>query len=268
MHIVVHTTNRATLVTGTLQALHDAKISCIIACPAAQARTYEDKWASVRDIKSGSVTACLPVPDSITGLPKTQQYIFDRVRYSRDKTFCMLDDDLLFFAREPGTKKRHKCSPAELRAMFSWLASALKDVVHAGIMVNKDMGLQDITPPVDNCGPMRSVLAYRADALDRIGARFDRVVSKSDYDVALTLYRKGCEARISRMFGHEQCGGPDLPGGATDYRDEAMHVQASEGLAKLHPEFVTVVDKARKGWSFTRKDVRVQWRKALASAAP
>lgn len=252
MQFFVHSRNRAALRGGTLSALAAASIRCTIVCPPGEYATYTSNWPSMKVVGCGEV-----------GLPKTQQFIIDGWRKTADK-IVLLDDDLVFFTREGNTKKRHRSTPEDIVAMFRAMSLQLNHTVHAGIMVNKDIGLQDVAPTVASYGPMRSVLAYRTNALN--GVRFDRVVSKSDYDVTLQLLRRGCPAGILRMWGHEQCGGPDLPGGATDYRNEDMHRKASEGLKRLHPEFVTIVTKERKGWSFPRMDVRVAWKKALDSA--
>lgn len=259
MLITIHSKGRATLTTGTLAALAPC-VPCTVVCPADEVRAYAGVWAS----DTVKVVGC-PCNLADLGLPWVQQWIVDHTNAQR---LAMLDDDLLFFTRDYGTKRRHRSTATELQRMFMLLYSALRTHSHAGIMVNKDMGLQDVAPDWSQCGPMRSVLAYNVGVMRQLGIRFDRVVSKADYDVTLQLLRLGHRAAICRLYGHEQCGGPDLPGGATPYRDEAMHKRASTQLAALHPQFVTVVTKVREGWPFPRTDVRVQWQKALASYQP
>ena len=60
-------------------------------------------------------------------------------------------------------------------------------------------------------------------------------------------------------------GGSNTSGGCSTYRTPEVHADACYHLEELFPKFVTVVDKTTKAaWGGgTRKDVRVQWKKAL-----
>ena len=258
MHIIVHTTRRHGLRGGTLTHLTDAGLNPVIVCPDDQEPLYKRSWPGLH---------VLPVPAKLSakGLPTVQDYIAGRVIGAKDPALCMLDDDLFFTKRLDASKKRIKCTGVGLAYLFDDIATALETHDHVSIMANKDMGFQDPTPSSAPYGPTRSVLAYRVSALKHLESQcifFSDVVSKSDYHIGLSMLERGMRTCILRGYGHEQCGGPDLPGGATEYRNEDMHEQASKQLHALHPKFVSVTTKVREGWTFQRTDVIVRWKAA------
>ncbi len=254
MRIVVHTTKRARLHNGTLAALATTRLKHFVVCP------YNERSEYVEAFPNAVVTSC-PQPIADKGLPSVQQWIATMKPWGK---LCMIDDDIKFAKRTPGTRNITTPTGPDLERMFAEIELGLDLYPHAGIIANKTLGIDpDVTTLSDDCGPLRSLLAYDLEVINKHKIRFDRCISKSDYDVTLQLYERGYPAYISRMWGHWQCGGMTLPGGSFDYRDNDMHSMASEQLHDLHPKFVRIVEKTRLGWTFPRWDVHVAWSKAL-----
>jgi hypothetical protein len=88
-----------------------------------------------------------------------------------------------------------------------------------------------------------------------------------DFDVTLQLLRKGHRNAVLNQWAQDQ-GTSNAPGGCSTYRTPEVQAAGAYGLQKLHPDFVTVVDKETKqAWGGgVRKDVRIAWKKALESS--
>lgn len=101
--------------------------------------------------------------------------------------------------------------------------------------------------------------------------RFNRLGTFDDFDPTLMFLRSGGENWITYRYAQDQIGGSNAEGGCSVYRDYALQKAAAEGLAELHPGFVTVVRKPVRNWSGWgedhRYDVRIQWRKAAEAGA-
>jgi hypothetical protein len=87
-----------------------------------------------------------------------------------------------------------------------------------------------------------------------------------DYHVTLSLFERGEKNVVITDAAWDQCKGSGAPGGFSHYRTQETQAAAAEKLAELHPKTVKVVEKTPKtgsgGFAGTRKDVRVQWKKA------
>lgn len=183
-----------------------------------------------------------------------------------DGPVLMLDDDLSFFVRrDDDPKLLTRAEPKHVRKALKDMEKALKKHAHAAFAVREGAN-RNTDPHIYNVRCLRA-LGYDADVLKREGIRFDRLPVMEDFDVALQLLRKGYHSVTLNHFLQDQAGS-NAAGGCSTYRSMEVQAQGAEGLAKLHPEFVTVVDKDAKGdgpWA-KRRDVRVQWKKAAESA--
>lgn len=199
----------------------------------------------------------------IKGIGKVRQHLIDIT----DGPVLMLDDDLGFFVRrDDDPKLLTKAEPKHVRKAIKDMEKALKKHAHASFAVREGAN-RNTDPHIYNVRCLRA-LGYNADVLKDHGIRFDRLPVMEDFDVALQLLRKGYHSVTLNHFLQDQAGS-NAAGGCSTYRSAEVQARGAEGLAELHPEFVTVVEKDAKGggmWA-TRKDVRVQWKKAAESAA-
>lgn len=257
--LIVCSAGRADLRTGTLAALaalpDRPRRRVVVVVPHDQKAAYEAAWPTL-----GVVAQPKGAP---RGLPAAQQWAHT---YLGGQKHIHFDDDLRFARRIPGDgTKLRQATPDDLDALISWLEMALERYAHAGVSPRQGNNRQP-----NECvtgGSMRSVLAVRRDVLQKHDIRWDRCVSKCDYDVVLTLLRLGFRNVITYNWTHDQVGGPKLAGGNTGWRNEDMHQQSADELHALHPDFVKVVTKQKPDWPFPRADVVVQWKAAAEEGA-
>ncbi len=206
----------------------------------------------------------LVLPKGITRLSPTRQWLLENCP---SKNMGLLDDDLVFFKRSKNLKL-HRMNWKDFVAMFAltneWLSK--HNIIHCGISARE--GNNRITSSYVECSRMMRALFYDVDAVRKTGARFDRIVTKQDFDMTLQLLRKGYPNAVSYLFAHNQSGGSNSQGGCSAYRTEKVMVQSANKLAKLHPGFVKVVEKKTKSsWEGgSRIDVRIAWKKAFNSS--
>lgn len=195
----------------------------------------------------------------IKGIGKVRQHIID----ISDGAVLMLDDDLSFFTRrEDDPRLLERATMAATKAMFTRMEKLLQKYAHTSIAVREGANRNPHDELLFNQRCLRA-LGYYAPTLKELGVRFDRLPVMEDFDVALQLLRKGCPSATLNRWCQDQ-GASNAPGGCSTYRDLKTQSKGARGLAKLHPDYVTVVQKQAKGggeWA-VREDVRVQWKKA------
>jgi hypothetical protein len=196
----------------------------------------------------------------IKGIGAVRQHIID----ISDGAVLMLDDDLSFFTRrEDDPKLLQKADKVAVRAMITRMARLLEQYAHASIAVREGANRNPHDELLFNQRCLRA-LGYHAPTLKELGVRFDRLPVMEDFDVALQLLRKGFPSATLNRWCQDQ-GASNAPGGCSSYRSLKVQSKGARGLAKLHPDYVTVVQKEAKGggeWA-VREDVRVQWKKAF-----
>jgi hypothetical protein len=202
------------------------------------------------------------------GIGPTRQAILDFSLTINSESVLMLDDDLEFFVRrKDDPTKLQKATPAQLRAMVKRAGSLLNKYAHIGVATREGAN-RSINPLHFNVRLLRA-LGYRADVLKRERVTFDRLPVMEDFDVALQLLRLGYPSAQINDYLQDQPGS-NVEGGCSTYRSANMQARAARGLAKLHPNFVTVVEKPvpkSGGWfDVPRLDVRVAWKKAFESS--
>jgi hypothetical protein len=199
------------------------------------------------------------------GIGKVRQYALDECRRTGD-TFVMLDDDLRFATRRDDDPTKFRDStPEEIERMFSILDNALEGYAHVGV-ASREGGNRNTDEFVYNTRNLR-ILGFNAKMIPEY-VRFDRLPVMEDFDVALQLLRLGLPSVQINWIVHDQKQS-NAPGGCSTYRTKEVQREAAYGLAREHPEFVTVVEKETKtAWGGgVRTDVRIAWKKAYAAGA-
>jgi hypothetical protein len=197
----------------------------------------------------------------ISGISHVRQTIVD---HAVDKVL-MLDDDLDFFVRRTDDRtKLLKATPVDIDNMLKACDVALNKYTHIGIATREGAN-RNVTPIIESVRLLRA-LGYRADTLRQLQIRFDRVPVMEDFDVALQLLRLGHPSACINSWAQDQPGS-NTEGGCSLYRTSKVQAEGARKLKKLHPEFVTVVEKKplkSGGWDGQpRTDVRIAWKKAL-----
>jgi len=200
------------------------------------------------------------LPADITMLSPTRQHLLYNT--PADKIILM-DDDLTFSGRsgQPMEVRLLPLGAEGLENMIAEVEGHLNDWTHVGISARE--GNNRVSEYTQEVGRMMRVLAYDVEVVTKIGARFDRIDTKQDFDMTLQLLRAGHPNLIMFNYAHNQPGS-QKEGGCAAYRDEEMMARCSYELANLHPGFVKVVAKETKSsWGGgIRTDVRISWKKA------
>lgn len=181
--------------------------------------------------------------------------------------FVMMDDDIQFLIRKsPDVWNLRGTEPHEVDQMLSWVEALLDDHAHVGVSPREGQNNLGIGGPdllSLNTRTLRA-LAYRTK--DFLSVEHERVTVMEDFDTNLQLLRLGLSnANVAYWAQGQKM--TNAPGGCSVYRTHDVHQRSAEKLAELHHPFVTLVEKTNKtdqsGFG-TRKEVRIQWKKAYA----
>jgi hypothetical protein len=198
---------------------------------------------------------CLYAP--VKGISATRQWILD---YSDDDKVVMLDDDLSNWAsrsRLAGEARYVKADYREIIDVFDQLDRLLTTHAHAAIGHRQ---FANAKPDIEFGGRALRALGYRKDIMDLEKIKFTLPLME-DFEVTLKLFRAGYPNAVIYDVVQDQPGS-DRPGGCKDWRTLERHNAAAEALAAMFPRFVKLKDV--EGWDIgTRKDVSIQWKKAL-----
>lgn len=222
--------------------------------PKSEVSAYADRFSKQRIMGVG-----------VSGIGKVRQFIINYASAAPGKV-AMLDDDLSFFERRKDEPtKLTKASARGVEKMFDELERQLDMFVHAGVAARE--GANRNTDKHLLSTRMLRILAYNAEKMVDLKVRYDRLPVMEDFDVTLQLLRKGYANIVLNQWAQDQ-GTSNAPGGCSTYRTAEVQAAGAYGLQKLHPDFVTVVQKETKGaWGGgVRTDVRIAWKKAFDSA--
>lgn len=266
MKLYIHTYGRAHKQTTLALLPPELQRRATLVVQAREAKAYAHR------VGVGGAGELLVLPDSIRTLSPTRQWILDQhnVRKHGPK-LCLLDDDLRFDKRRMDQKGLFVVGThADIRAMFKKLELALDHFAHAGVLARE--GGNRVEESFRLATRMTRILAYDVEQVKKVKARFDRVPCKQDFDMTLQLLRAGYPNYVICDYVQGQ-GGSQAVGGCSAYRTLKMLDDTAHKLAKLHPEFVSVVRKeTRSAWGGTRDapvertEVVVQWKRALESS--
>lgn len=212
----------------------------------------------------------------VSSIVAKRQWILENIK----SDVFMMDDDMDFYKRCPlknrefvGGRWRPKdgwfslsktyVTEHDLISLFDELREYLESGTSA-VGISSRFG-NDLEYSAYKLGANRIMhaLGYRRAVLRKMKFAFDAVAFREDFHMALTLYRAG----HSSYQVYDWCVAPGAygaPGGCSSERTTDASDAAAEELAKLHAPFVKVVQKEYKGTP--RKEVVVQWKKALESA--
>jgi len=241
----------------TLTAMLAAGIRPTLVVQAHEADDYRLNW--------GEHVSIVVLPEHIRTVAPTRQHILQNVVVG--PYFCMVDDDLEFFARRIDDKtKLRPLEQGELVKLFADIAYHLNVYAHVGIAAREGAN-RNTEYLLDNTRIMR-VLAYDADVLKYKSIRFDRLDVMEDFDVALQLLEAGYSNVVVNSWAQNQAGS-NAAGGCSSWRTPELHAANAHRLAELHPKVVKVVQKETKtAWGGgTRTDVRIQWKRAYNTDA-
>lgn len=179
----------------------------------------------------------------------------------------MLDDDMYFYRRKDMSSPSLRVANfVEITDMINTMArySMLKGYFACGLSARQGNNRVN-TPFVENTR-MMNAYALNVSAINNEGVRFNEMTVMEDFYVTLSMLTRGYKNRVIYNYCWDQRGSNDS-GGCSSYRTKAVQSRAAHKLAKIFPDFVTVVKK-KSNWKNMKEryDVRVQWKKAFASS--
>ena len=197
------------------------------------------------------------------GIGKVRQWILEN---AKEDVVILCDDDINFqFRPDEETTKLEQAT--DLDPMIKQCVRVIrKGYIHGGVSARQGNNHIKVSE-LDNKRNCNFHFLSRKKVL-KTEARFDRLPVMEDFHFILSLLTQGFPNRIIYNYCWNQK--PGSVGGCNTYRTLELQAEAAEGLKEAFPDFVTVVEKTNKtDWSIakgTRKDVRVQWKKAYESS--
>lgn len=252
MRIYIHTLGRADN-QPTLIYLRAAGVEPVLVVQPHEAQTYRQTYKG---------SPLLILPENIKGLSPTRQWLLENC----DQRYMVLcDDDLRFARKHPDDRtKLVEPKPQDMVEMIAAVKSKLQRFAHVGISA-RDGNNRRPNAFYTNERMMR-FLAYDRDRVPP-SCRFDRVPAKQDFDMTLQLLRKGLANCLIYEWAQDQVSASNARGGCATYRTEEMADSAARELQRLHPHFVTLVEKSNSNWKGftkpTRLEVIVYWKQAF-----
>lgn len=110
-------------------------------------------------------------------------------------------------------------------------------------------------------GRMMYAFGVDVERYKKLKIRFDAVQVREDFHVTLSMLRAGQQGHSYMELLNNEYGSFGSVGGCSNERSMELSDEQCQVLAKLHPGFVKVVDRAYKG-SIPRKEVVVAWKRA------
>lgn len=203
------------------------------------------------------------IPCPHKGIGPTRQFI---IAASYPEAVCMLDDDLTFFKRRADDRTKFEdADDIDLVDMFQEIAHQLRYYPAVGVCPRE--GGNRYPDSIYHNVRLLRVLAYDTIILATQDIDFRTTAVMEDFYVALSLLTRGYPNIMLSDWCHNQVGS-NAAGGCSQYRTMKMQRDAALLLKQYFPNFVTVVTKKTKtAWGGEeRTDVRIQWKKAFASA--
>jgi hypothetical protein len=234
----------------------EKRITLIV--PKHQVYDYAHKYSDV-------AVHCFDAP---RGIGHARQRIMDLALLKGLDRVVMLDDDMFFYHRAaPFKLSLVKNTPKQNVEMIKYM-HALMDKGYAHVGIGARPEASHYLCDYRSCTRINNCHMFDVKKFFESGASFTRIKVMEDFDVELTMLRKGYKNCTTLDYVWNQPGS-NMPGGCKDYRTPKVQRKASKKLARLHPKFVKVITKEVRGatsWDGmkTRTDVRIQWRKAYS----
>jgi len=198
-------------------------------------------------------------PPNITTIAAKRAWI---VKQHKGDKLIMLDDDMGFYARGPKGLIKEYATDKVIEDLFQWVEDQLDEFAHVGI--SSRMGNNRVEEPEKRTSRMMHAIAFHVPTMKRV-VQFNRVAMREDFDYTLQLLKAGYD----NVVKYDVCVAPGsygAKGGCADERTVKKSDEEAEKLAALHPGLVKVVQKDYLG--VPRKEVVVQWKKALGADLP
>lgn len=257
----------------TLKSLSPSlRADTILVCPAEERDMLRQYTAEAFLDHEDTAVRIETQPDHINTIAAKRKWMMEWARERGIEKVLMFDDDLFFYFRywKPEAKNGEgdwRLSDSTNAETTLWITSLMDrinaHVPHGGFGPRQGNNNFPDGWLVGGARMMLALAYHVPTALDN--AVWDRIGTREDMDVALQLLRKG----LPNVITHDFCVGQKsyaAPGGCDLERTTEKSDADAYKLAELHPGFVKVVQKEYLG--HPRKEVVVQWKRALASAGP
>lgn len=260
MNIYIPSTQRQHKQTTLANLPEEIHKSVIVVVPPDELTNY------VNVLKYQHAEVRVVAPDIPSGIGHTRQWCCDQ-----EKLVCiMLDDDLTFAdRRRDDPTKFVDASTTNIKLALETMHHRLLTGEYSHIGIAPREGGNRRTEAFSPNTRLLRALGYRTDVMRELGIRFDDMEVMEDFYVSLSLLTAGTKnCNVNWMVQNQN--GSGLQGGCSTYRTMEVQARAAGQLAEKFPEFVQVVEKTTStAWGkggATRKDVRIQWKKAYQSS--
>lgn len=202
------------------------------------------------------------LPTKEQGIANVRQWIMEQ---AQSKYALFLDDDMVFGTRITGTTRLRNSTKKDMDDMFILLLDWLEEgLIHVGI--SQRAGNNRILDDFVEVSRMNNVYAYNVQRFINEDIKFNRLQVMEDFDVTLSLLKKGIKNRVSYKYVWGQRKSGD-DGGCSEYRTPQVQHDAAIQLSKLHSGLVRIISKeSKEQWrgfdNKFRTDVVISWKKA------
>jgi len=190
--------------------------------------------------------------------------------YVRDELdsgfFWMMDDDLKFFSRIPGTTRLAQLTENGFSEMFSDCESMVSFEPDRYCAIGISMRQGNNNLPDEGAWNTRLIRCglYKTDAF--LAVEHDRIQFMGDFDVMIQMLKLGYDNHVTALWAQDH-GSTNAKGGCSLQRNEEVMNRVANELAEFHPGCVQTKEKINKtGKMAIRTDVTIYWKKARASA--
>lgn len=205
-------------------------------------------------------------PTKCTHIGRVRQWI---VENAKTKYILMCDDDHAFYTRKDPNK--YNLRYAEEKEMVEMLEAMENMLVHekyhhCGMGARQGNNRQFPADFLLNTR-VNNFHGFNRETLLKHGIRFDALPLMEDFHVTLSMLRFGYPNKLLVKWCWGQSSS-NAPGGCSGYRNNELQKKSAHMLKKLHPDFVTIVEKKSQwqGGMEVRTDARMQWKKAFESS--
>jgi hypothetical protein len=176
----------------------------------------------------------------------------------------MVDDDLVFFERQPDLKLTRLGDPTPMWQTVE--EQFLAGFPHVAISIR--LGNNRVPTEFKDCTNVCDLWGVDRHVLRKHGIRLDRTPVMEDYQCVLSLLTLGYHTRVLYNWAANGKNARNAKGGCSTWRTAQVQEEGANLLKAMFPEFVTIVHKQTKtGWfEGERTDVRIAWKKAADSA--
>lgn len=181
--------------------------------------------------------------------------------------FWMMDDDLKFFSRIPGTTRLAQLTPDGFDEMFDHTEAMIEEVPNRFCAIGISMRQGNNNIGDEGAYNTRLIRCGLFNIVPFLMAEHNRIQFMGDFDVMIQMLKMGYDNHVVALWAQDH-NGTNTKGGCSNERDEAVMDRVANELAAFHPDCVVTKQKTNKtGKLATRTDVTIYWKKARASAS-